>query len=156
MKRISIMHEQFREALDWIAMERDEQLRITHHGQAIEHHLCRVGEAIDQRIFELAHERDESLAMQPLDDFHANVAALADAAIHETRGASYELYARRFTDACEPLLNALDAGFRDAGRAVAIYHGYIDGEHAGEGDFGTGTCPLSGIDADCCHCGRHP
>lgn len=154
--RILTGHEHCLETLDWTAMTHAELLSVTHHGRAIEHHLRRVGEAIDQRIFELAHEQDESLAMQPLDDFHANVAALADATMRQTGGASYELYARRFTDVCEPLIDALDAGLRDEGRAVAIYYGYIDGEHAGKGDFGPGTCPLSGIDADYCHCGRHP
>lgn len=137
-------------------MTRGEQLRVTRHGLAIEHQLSRVGNAIDQRIFELVHADDECLGVLLPDHFEANVATLADATIRQTGGASYELFARRFTDACEPLIDALDPAIRDTARTIAATHGYIDAEHPGEGDFGPGTCPLSGIDADYCHCGRHP
>lgn len=156
LRRIATTHERCLEGIDWTAMTRDEQLRVTHHGQTIEQQLRRVGQAIDQRIFELIHDEEECRGVQLRDQFEEQVAALAEATIRETGGASYELYARRFTAACEPLIDALDPEVREAGRAIAAHHGYLDAEHAGEGDFGPGTCPLSGIDADYCHCGRHP
>ena len=156
LRRIAITHERCLEAIDWTAMTRGEQLRITRHGQTIEHQLQCVGQAIDQRIFELVHADDECLGPPLPDRFDEAVSAIATATIGETGGASYELYARRFTDACEPLIDGLDPAVKEAGRAIAVHYGYLDAEHAGEGHFGPGTCTFSGIDADFCHCGRHP
>ncbi|WP_234781492.1 hypothetical protein [Sphingobium yanoikuyae] len=91
-----------------------------------------------------------------LDQFRADAQRLADTAIRETAGASYELYARRFTEACEPYIDDLDPALRHHAIEIANHHGFIaDAEEARAG-FGPGLCSFSGIDEDYCHCGRHP
>lgn len=95
-------------------------------------------------------------SLPPLDQFRADVQRLAERIGRETAGASYELYAERFTDACAPLLDDLDPAIQADGLTIANYHGYFeDAEAAGTG-FGPGRCHISGIEADYCHCGRHP
>lgn len=88
--------------------------------------------------------------------FRAAAERLADQTAKTTGGASYELYARRFSEVCAPLIEALDAALRAPAVEIARYHGYHDDAEDGQADFGAGCCMFSGIEEDCCHCGRHP
>lgn len=91
-----------------------------------------------------------------LDRFRAEAERLADQIGRETAGASYELYARRFTDACAPLIDDFDPALRADAITLVSYHGYFDDADAASTGFGSGRCPISGIETDYCHCGRHP
>lgn len=91
-----------------------------------------------------------------LDQFRTDTERIAAATIRETAGASYELYARRFREAFEPYIDALDPVLQDRAIAIANHHGYVEGAVEAETGFGPGLCAISGIDEDHCHCGRHP
>lgn len=97
-------------------------------------------------------DEDEPAA---LSQFRADAGRLAGDTAKATGGASYELYARRFSEACDALLAALDPTMRDQAVAIAEYHGYFADDEA-EAGFGPGYCSLTGIEEHCCHCGRHP
>lgn len=99
---------------------------------------------------------EDGTTSDTLAQFRKDADRLADATIRETKGASYELYALRFTDACEPYIDALDSALRHHAIAIATYYGFIEDVAAREAGFGPGLCSFSGIEEDCCHCGRHP
>ncbi len=90
-----------------------------------------------------------------LSRFRIEARRIADMAGQETGGASYELYARRFTEACAPYIEALDPDLRPQAIAIANYHGYIEDADEAQAGFGPGLCSFSGIEEDYCHCGRH-
>ena len=90
-----------------------------------------------------------------LSRFRVEAGRIADATMQQTGGASYELYARRFSEACNPYIDALDPALRDQAVTIANYHGCIDETDDAQAGFGPGLCPISGIDEDCCHCGWH-
>lgn len=90
-----------------------------------------------------------------LKQFRADAERVASETARATAGASYELYARRFSETCDALLARLDPSIRGAAIAIARYHGHFDDDGT-EAGFGPGTCSLTGIDEHCCHCGRHP
>lgn len=97
-------------------------------------------------------EEQEAAAIR---QFRADTARLAGDTARATGGASYELYALRFSEACDALLDALDPATRDQAVGIAEYHGYFEDDEA-EAGFGPGLCSFSGIEAHYCHCGRHP
>lgn len=90
-----------------------------------------------------------------LRQFRSDVERIASETAKATAGASYELYARRFSEACDALLHLLKPAIGDAALAIAKHHGYLDDDATVDG-FGPGYCSLTGIDEHCCHCGRHP
>lgn len=91
-----------------------------------------------------------------LDQFRADAKRLADNIGRETAGASYELFAQRFTEACASPIDDLDPTVRTDALTIANDHGYIEDADAADAGFGPGRCPVSGIEVDYCHCGRHP
>lgn len=91
-----------------------------------------------------------------LEQFRADVERLADAEMRATAGATYELYARQFSDACAYYIGDLDPQLQPYAVAIAAYHGYIADEGERYADFGPGLCSLTGIEEHYCHCGRHP
>ncbi|WP_067737346.1 hypothetical protein [Novosphingobium naphthalenivorans] len=103
----------------------------------------------------LEHGTPETPQTIALSRFRIEARRIVDTTSKETAGASYELYARRFTEACAPLIDQLDPELRDQAIAIANYHGYIE-DQDGTAGFGPGLCAFSGIEENCCHCGRHP
>lgn len=91
-----------------------------------------------------------------LNQFRTDAERIAASAIREIVGTSYELYARRFSEACEPYIDDLDPILRRHAIAIANHHGYIEDTDEARAGFGPGLCSFSGIEEDCCHCGRHP
>ena len=53
--RVMQAHRRFLDAIDWTAMTRADRERADRHGDALKWHLRCVGQAIDQRLFELIH-----------------------------------------------------------------------------------------------------
>ncbi|BAI96640.1 MULTISPECIES: hypothetical protein [Sphingobium] len=91
-----------------------------------------------------------------LEQFRAETDRLAKAEMRATAGATYELYARRFSADCARLIDDLDPQLRRYAFMIAVYHGYTEDEDELYPDFGPGYCSLTGIDEHYCHCGRHP
>ncbi len=104
----------------------------------------------------LEYAVEDASASTSLAQFRKDADRLAAAAIQETKGASYELYAQRFTEACEPYIDALDPALRHQAISIANYHGFIEDAAGLEAGFGPGRCSFTGIEEDYCHCGRHP
>lgn len=117
---------------------RDDEGYQPHPEDAQEHHFFDTPDSVALTQFRLDAER------------------LAGAAIRETAGASYELYAIRFSDACQSYIEDLDPDLRPAAIAIALHHGYVEDEDERHAGFGPGLCSVSGIDEAYCHCGRHP
>lgn len=88
--------------------------------------------------------------------FRANADRIAERTARHTSGASYELYARRFSEICAPLIAALAPDLREPATAIARVHGYVEDEEYRDNVFGPGSCFLTGIEEQCCSCGRHP
>ncbi|WP_157035842.1 hypothetical protein [Sphingobium chungbukense] len=59
MRRILASHDRFLDAIDWTSMTRSDRRRAEHHGETLRLHLDRVSHAIDQRIFELIHRKED-------------------------------------------------------------------------------------------------
>ncbi|MFT4026829.1 MAG: hypothetical protein QM676_08525 [Novosphingobium sp.] len=91
-----------------------------------------------------------------LEQFRADVERIAAAAMRATAGATYELYARQFSDACDAYIEDLEPALRHRAIVIANAQGYVEDEEVRYADFGPGLCSLTGIDEHYCHCGRHP
>lgn len=87
-------------------------------------------------------------------DFTAKIATAAQEA-HRGCGLSDVLFTQRFQDACEALLASVPDEHRTQALAIAQAQGY-DTDYDADYDFGPGYCSTTGIDEDCCPCGRHP
>ncbi len=59
MRRILASHDRFLDAIDWTSMTRRDRRRAEHHSETLRLHLDRVSHAIDQRIFELIHRKED-------------------------------------------------------------------------------------------------
>lgn len=99
---------------------------------------------------------EETPQFLTLERFRADAERLAEVEMRATAGATYELYARRFSAACARAIDKLDPDLRRYAVTIANHHGYIDDEDKRYADFGPGLCSLTGIDEHYCHCGRHP
>ncbi|AOH86923.1 hypothetical protein AWL63_18065 [Sphingomonas panacis] len=91
-----------------------------------------------------------------LQQFRADAERIADAEMRATSCASYELYVCRFSGICAGYIDRLDPQIRRYAVIIASEHGYTEDEDELYPDFGPGYCSLTGIDEDCCPCGRHP
>lgn len=91
-----------------------------------------------------------------LDQFRIDARRISEATMRETRGGTYEMYERRFTDAVEPYIEDLDPAVHDRAIGIARDLGYVEDPEAMAVGFGPGLCSISGIEEDYCHCGRHP
>lgn len=113
-----------------------------------EYHPDRPEESLEQGFIETPQ-------LVELAQFRTDVQRVADGALRETAGASYELYERRFTEACEVYLDDLDPEVRPYAVAIAKKQGYVENMGPFRG-FGPGLCPMTGLDEGYCHCGGHP
>lgn len=59
LRRILVTHQRFIKAVDWTAMTHADGVRVARFGHALQQHLRHVGQAIDQRLFELVHLDEE-------------------------------------------------------------------------------------------------
>jgi hypothetical protein len=91
----------------------------------------------------------------PLQRFRRDLYATAERCFQGNASEEYEAFAHRLSDACDPLLDALAPDLRPAALQIAIAYGY-EAPSVREAGFGPAACTLTGIDVDCCHCGRHP
>lgn len=83
-------------------------------------------------------------------------ASLDQAAVeaHHGCGLSYEYYVRRFSALAGPIIDAVPPNIQDEARRIAVEYGFCDPDDVE--DYGPGRCSLTGIEEDCCSCGRHP
>lgn len=68
-------------------------------------------------------------------------------------GAAYEIWARRFSEACDGYFDRIDPDQRSAAVEIATQLGYVDPND--DVEFGPNVCSRSGIDNAYCHCGYH-
>lgn len=59
LRRILVTHQRFIKAVDWTAMTHADGAHAARFGHALQQHLRNVGQAIDQRLFELVHLGEE-------------------------------------------------------------------------------------------------
>lgn len=91
------------------------------------------------------------------DPFIAQFAQQIEAAYEEANrgcGLVYELFEKRFQKACDDLLASAPEEHREAALQLAIERGYCT-DYDEEAAFPAGSCSLTGLDPDCCPCGRH-
>ncbi|MAM39630.1 hypothetical protein AX777_23525 [Sphingobium yanoikuyae] len=81
---------------------------------------------------------------------------LERAAARANRGGGliYELYVERLSAEVSDLLATISSDLMDAATKLAHEYGY--GDHEEECDLEPGACSLTGLDMNCCPCGRHP
>ncbi|KXU30221.1 MULTISPECIES: hypothetical protein [Sphingobium] len=91
-----------------------------------------------------------------LEKFRADAERLAEAEMRATAGATFELYARQFSEQCARYIDRLDPNLQRYAVVIANDHGYVEDEEERYADFGADLCSLTGIDEQYCHCGRHP
>jgi len=73
-------------------------------------------------------------------------------------GLSYELFVKRFSVMVDDALDQVEPAYRDLAIEVAKAHDYATAEELDamqEEIENSGGCSLTGIDPDCCPCGRH-
>lgn len=99
---------------------------------------------------------EETPLFVALEQFRVDVREIAAREMRATGGASYELYARRFSDLCGWVISNLHPQIQSYAVAIALYYGYVEDEDERHADFGPGLCSFSGIEEHCCPCGRHP
>ncbi len=113
------------------------------------HDTDRQSEPID--LPPLDTEQTEALEL-----LREEIATMAEASHRATGGASYEAYARVFTDVCASWLEDCEPPLRGHAIRIAKEHGY-DAELVGsEAGFGPGLCPITGNEEAGCPCGYHP
>lgn len=78
----------------------------------------------------------------------------AAARANQGSGLIYELYVERLSAEVSDLLATVPPDLMDAATKLAHEYGYDD--HEEECDLEPGACSLTGIDMNCCPCGRHP
>jgi len=67
--------------------------------------------------------------------------------------AAYEIWACRFSEACDRYMARLESDQREAAIQIASDLGYYDASE--EPEFDPSVCWRSGIDNAYCHCGYH-
>jgi len=90
-----------------------------------------------------------------LAEVRAKIERLAGEIFRTNTGPAYELLAVAFSDACDPLIEALDPARQPAAIAVAKHYDYIENLDDRAFEFGPGVCTRTGIDEFCCPCGYH-
>ncbi len=91
-----------------------------------------------------------------LDQFRADAKRISQDLMRRAAGGTYEMYERWFTEALEPYVEALDPALHHEAMAIARDLGYIDDPEIMAAGFGPGLCSITGIEENCCPCGRHP
>ncbi|MDF0506886.1 hypothetical protein POK33_39735 [Burkholderia cenocepacia] len=75
-------------------------------------------------------------------------------------GMSYELFTRRYSESVDDLCEEVQPSLRELVLELAIasgcYETEAEREATKEAIAASGGCPHTGIDPDCCPCGRHP
>lgn len=95
----------------------------------------------------------ERSLMQFLSNLIAEIEAIKSACNHGC-GQSYELYEERVQGSLTKLLERTPIPLRATTEAVLKEHGYDP--HYEPFDAGPGECLTTGINENCCPCGRHP
>lgn len=105
--------------------------------------------------FEAAREKLQKLrTREGLDEWISTMASESNRGC----GLSYELFVKRFSAAVENALDEVEPAYRDLAIEVANAHGYATAAELDamqEEIESSGGCSLTGIDPDCCPCGRH-
>jgi hypothetical protein len=105
----------------------------------------------------MQYVRDVRQKRRTRDGLEAEIAAMANASQRRC-GLSYELYVKLFSDEVEGLLSELEPEFRPLALELAEASGYATHDERAamqEEIEESGGCSLTGIDPDCCPCGRH-
>lgn len=68
-------------------------------------------------------------------------------------GAAYEIWAQRFSEACDGYFDSIDSDQRSAAVEIATKLGYFD--PSDDVEYDPNVCSRSGIDNAYCHCGYH-
>lgn len=105
--------------------------------------------------FDAARQKIEKLrTREGLDEWISTMASESNRGC----GLSYELFVKRFSAAVDDALDQVEPAFRDLAIEVAKGHDYATVEELNamqEEIESSGGCSLTGIDPDCCPCGRH-
>ncbi|CBW77279.1 PLASMID PROTEIN (plasmid) [Mycetohabitans rhizoxinica HKI 454] len=102
--------------------------------------------------------RDQRQKRRTREGIEAEIEAI-DRQVSRSCGLSYELFVMRFSAEVDYFLETVEAPYQALALEVAATMGYAtpaEREEMQNEIEESGGCPLTGIDPDCCPCGRHP
>lgn len=99
-----------------------------------------------------------SVRLSTREGIEAELDALAESA-RRSSGLAFDLYVRRYSESVDALCADVEPSVREHVMQVAIEDGFYatleERENTAAELAAIGACSLTGIDPDCCPCGRH-